>query len=100
MDGIIEALWGDDSGTDRQNALWVYISGLRKALEPDRQKRTDGTVLLTRSPGYVLAAGEDAIDSVRFEKLVAEGRALAETDPAAASLVLGEALAMWRGEPD
>ena len=47
----------------------------------------------------MLAVGEDAIDSVRFEKLVAEGKALAETDPAAASLVLGEALAMWPGKP-
>ncbi len=29
--------------------------------------------------------------------MVAEGRALADVDPAAASLVLGEALALWRG---
>ena len=36
---------------------------------------------------------------MRFERLVAQGRALAETDPAAASLVLGEALALWRGRP-
>ncbi|MGI9609487.1 MAG: AfsR/SARP family transcriptional regulator [Acidimicrobiia bacterium] len=99
MDEILEALWGEDGASAKQNALWVYISGLRKALEPDREKRTDGTVLLTRSPGYVLAASEDAIDAVQFEKLVAEGRALGETDPAAASLVLGEALALWRGKP-
>ena len=99
MDEIIDALWGDDASADRQNALWVYVSGLRKALEPEREKRTDGTVLLTRSPGYVIAADDDDIDAIRFERLVAEGRSLAETDPAAASLVLGEALALWRGKP-
>ena len=31
--------------------------------------------------------------------MVTEGRALADVDPAAASLVLGEALALWRGRP-
>ena len=39
----------------------------------------------------------ELLDSVRFERLVAEGRSLAETDPPAASLVLSEALALWRG---
>ena len=24
-DQIIDALWGDDGGMDRQNALWVYL---------------------------------------------------------------------------
>ncbi|MFN3216508.1 MAG: extracellular solute-binding protein [Acidimicrobiales bacterium] len=96
-DQLIDSLWGDDTGADRQNSLWVYVSGLRKALEPDRQKRTDGTILLTRAPGYVLQVDPGAVDAARFEYLVAEGRSLTDTDPAAASLVLGEALALWRG---
>ncbi len=33
-DQIIDGLWGADGGIDKQNALWVYVSGLRKALEP------------------------------------------------------------------
>ncbi|MDJ0767817.1 MAG: extracellular solute-binding protein [Ilumatobacter sp.] len=96
-DQIIDGLWGDDVGADRQNALWVHVSGLRKALEPEREKRTDGTILLTRPPGYLVEIDPDDIDAVRFERLVVEGRSLAETDPAAASLALGEALALWRG---
>jgi len=98
-DRIIDGLWGDDTPTDRQNALWVYVSGLRKALEPDREKRSEGTILLTRSPGYLVQASPDETDAGRFEQLLAEGRALAETDPDAASLVLGEALSLWRGRP-
>ncbi len=96
-DQIIDRLWGPDGGMDRQNALWVYVSGLRKALEPDRERRSEGSILLTRSPGYLVKAAPEEIDSVRFEQLVAEGRALVDVDPAAASLVLAEALALWRG---
>lgn len=96
-DSIINGLWGDEAGTDKQNALWVNISGLRKALEPGREKRSKGTILLTRSPGYLLDIDRHEIDATRFEGMVAEGRALADTDPGAASLVLGEALALWRG---
>ncbi len=96
-DQLIDGLWGDDGSADRQNSLWVYVSGLRKALEPDREKRSDGSILLTRAPGYLLHTEPDEIDSVRFEHLVTEGKALAHTDPAAASVVLGEALALWRG---
>ena len=96
-DQIIDRLWGADGGMDRQNALWVYVSGLRKALEPDRERRSEGSILLTRAPGYLVKAAPEEIDSVRFEQLVAEGRALVDVDPAAASLVLAEALALWRG---
>ncbi len=97
-DRILDELWGDAGGTDKQNALWVYVSGLRKALDPEREKRTEGSILLTRSPGYLIDAAAEQIDSLRFEQMVAEGRALADVDPAAASLVLGESLALWRGK--
>ncbi|MEM9519218.1 MAG: extracellular solute-binding protein [Actinomycetota bacterium] len=98
-DAIIDSLWGETGGSDRQNSVWVYISGLRKALDPDREKRSDGTVLLTRSPGYLLSVDADQIDAVRFERQVSEGRLLTDADPAAASIVLGEALGLWRGRP-
>ena len=74
-DRIIDELWGDEPRADRQNALWVHVSNLRSALEPDRGKRSEGTLLLTRSPGYLLQVGPDEVDAGRFEQLVAEGRA-------------------------
>jgi DNA-binding SARP family transcriptional activator/ABC-type glycerol-3-phosphate transport system substrate-binding protein len=98
-DRIIDELWGDEAATDRQNALWVQVSKLRSALEPDRERRSDGTVLLTRLPGYVLAVEDSGTDVWRFEQAMREGRSLLESDPAAASLVLGEGLAVWRGRP-
>jgi DNA-binding SARP family transcriptional activator/ABC-type glycerol-3-phosphate transport system substrate-binding protein len=91
-DRLIDDLWGPDGSADRQNALWVHISNLRKALGGDK-------VLVTRSQGYVLEPAGFTSDVTEFERLVAEGRALAETDPAAATIVLGEALQLWRGRP-
>jgi two-component SAPR family response regulator len=98
-DRIIDELWGDQPASDRQNALWVHVSNLRSALEPAREKRSEGTLLLTRSPGYLLRVDPDELDAWRFERSVQEGRALVDTDPAAASIVLGEGLALWRGRP-
>jgi serine/threonine protein kinase/DNA-binding SARP family transcriptional activator/ABC-type glycerol-3-phosphate transport system substrate-binding protein len=96
-DRIMDALWGEEAASDRQNALWVHISGLRTALEPGREKRSEGTILLTKAPGYLLQVDLEDVDALQFERMAAEGRALAEADPAAASLVLSEALALWRG---
>jgi DNA-binding SARP family transcriptional activator/DNA-binding beta-propeller fold protein YncE len=96
-DRIIDELWGEDAGRDRQNALWVAVSRLRTLLEPDRERRSEGNILLTRAPGYTLVADPTAIDAFRFESLASEGRALLPVDPAAGALVLSEALALWRG---
>src|SRR4029079_9463869 len=92
-DRILDELWGEAGGVDKQNALWVYVSGLRKALEPDREKRTEGAILLTRAPVYLVQVAAAQIDSLRFEAMVTEGRALADVDTGAAALRLGESLA-------
>ena len=97
-DRLIDDLWADDDGHDHQNALWAHISNLRKALEPDLDDRTSG-VLMTSSPGYVLRVEDESVDAAVFERRVAEGRALLDTDPAAVAGLLSEALAMWRGRP-
>jgi serine/threonine protein kinase/DNA-binding SARP family transcriptional activator len=96
-DRILDELWGDAGTTDRQSSLWVYVSGLRGALEPDRPKRSEGSVLLTRNPGYVAAVDPADIDSGRFEQRVAEARLTVGTDPASAAATLRDGLALWRG---
>jgi DNA-binding SARP family transcriptional activator/ABC-type glycerol-3-phosphate transport system substrate-binding protein/tRNA A-37 threonylcarbamoyl transferase component Bud32 len=95
-DRILDELWGE-GGADKQNALWVHVSNLRSALEPDRPARVEGTLLLTRAPGYLLQLDPEEVDVASFERLLAEGRGLASHDPSAASLVFAEALSMWRG---
>jgi DNA-binding response OmpR family regulator len=56
-DRIIDELWGDEFVPGRQNALWVHMSNLRSAVEPERRRRSEGTILLTRAPGYMLHVG-------------------------------------------
>ena len=91
VDRLADGLWGEDHPGSAANMVQGYVSQLRKFLGAE--------LIRTRSPGYVLAAEPDSIDASRFERLVRLGRAeLAEGRPGAAADVLGEALALWRGE--
>jgi len=83
-DRILDELWGE-GGAGKQNALWVHVSNLRSVLEPERPPRSEGTVLLTRAPGYLLRVDSAELDSAAFEHLVSEGRGLLSSDPPAAA---------------
>lgn len=96
-DQILEHLWGD-GGDDKLNALRVHVSRLRDALDPDRA-RGEGSLLETVGNGYRLNVDDNHVDIARFEKLVAEGRALFPTDPAQGASRLRTALDLWRGSP-
>jgi DNA-binding SARP family transcriptional activator len=87
-ESLIAALWGESPPRTTATSLQNVIVSLRKLLGPD--------ALETRPPGYRLVADADAIDLARFERLVASARGL---EPADQAERLGEALALWRGEP-
>ena len=94
-DRLIDALWGDEQPDTAGKALQVYVSRLRKLLEPDGKG-----ILVTRPPGYALQLGSHELDLRRFERLRGEARAAAaDGDPATAEARLGEALSLWRGAP-
>lgn len=100
LDRFIDCLWGDDPPASATNALQVYVSGLRKILEPERPVKAGSGVLVRRSPGYVLQVPTTAIDAFRFELLAEEGRALLDAGrPGPACDTLGRALGLWRGPP-
>jgi YVTN family beta-propeller protein len=96
-DVLIDRLWGDHPPAGAGHALEVYVSRLRKALEP----AADGSqVVLTRPGAYLLRAAAEHIDVRRFERLVEEGRrALAAGTPGPAAASLRAALRLWRGPP-
>jgi ABC-type transport system substrate-binding protein/DNA-binding SARP family transcriptional activator len=95
-DVLVDRLWGERPPAGAQHTLEVYVSRLRKALEPV----AGGPVVLTRSGAYLLRAPSDHIDVCRFERLAAEGRrALAASKPGQAAADLRGALALWRGAP-
>ena len=97
-DRLIDELWGEDAPATAQSALQVHVSQLRRVLEPHRGQGDTHEVVVTRPPGYVVRLAPDQLDLHRFERLLAEGaQSLADGRPQAASALLGEALALWRG---
>jgi DNA-binding SARP family transcriptional activator len=93
QDQLAEALWGEHAPRSAANALQNYVLRLRRALQ-----HADGVHIVTDPTGYRLEAPADAVDARLAERLIAEGReAAASGDLAAASRLLREALALWRG---
>jgi DNA-binding SARP family transcriptional activator len=85
---LIDALWGEQPPATAATALRNAVSQLRKQLGSD--------AIETRPAGYVLHAPGDAVDAVRFERLLAEARN-APSDERIDRL--RAALAEWRESP-
>jgi predicted ATPase/DNA-binding SARP family transcriptional activator len=91
IDRIIDDIWGEAAGDTAAHTVQVYVSQLRKGLPAG--------VIVTRAPGYVLAAAPETLDAERFERLLERGRAALAGDPAGALALLDEQAALWRGAP-
>jgi predicted ATPase/DNA-binding SARP family transcriptional activator len=83
---LIDWIWGERPPSDAANALQRLASRLRKALPEGLIEGQPG--------GYRLTVARDAVDAVRFERLLAQARR--EEGPGRVRL-LREALALWRG---
>jgi DNA-binding SARP family transcriptional activator len=84
---LVDELWGANPPKGAANALQYHVSQLRKALAPSE-------AILTRAPGYVIHVESDALDLLRFERLVHDAQA---SPPDTAARLLREALGLWRG---
>lgn len=103
---FMEELWEDKPPTSASTTLQTYIYQLRKCLNI-RVSRGSGRagkgplpdmLLHTYANGYMLSLAEDALDTLRFERMVQRGRELLDADSAAeAAHLLREALALWHG---
>jgi predicted ATPase/DNA-binding SARP family transcriptional activator/tetratricopeptide (TPR) repeat protein len=84
---LIDWIWGEQPPADTANALQRLVSRLRKAL-PE--------ALIEGQPGggYRLTVDPDAVDAVRFERLVAQAR---DAEGSRRVRLLRDALALWRG---
>jgi DNA-binding SARP family transcriptional activator/Tfp pilus assembly protein PilF len=89
MDQLLGRVWDSHLPANRA-VLYTYVGNLRRALS-----RAVGLSLVRRSGGYVLEADEDAIDVIRFGRLIYAARATA-ADAEAADL-LSQAMREWRG---
>ncbi|WP_053849136.1 AfsR/SARP family transcriptional regulator [Streptomyces sp. NRRL B-24085] len=91
---LVEDLWAGDPPADAVGAVRTFVAGLRRALEPERPRRTPSRLLVTEGPGYALRTEPAHVDAWRFEHTVA---AAAGLSPAQAAPRLTEALELWRG---
>jgi DNA-binding response OmpR family regulator len=91
---LAEDLWEGSPPESASAALRVHVSRLRRTLAA---AGVEG-ILVTRPPGYLLDVPDDAVDTARFEALVAGARtAVAEGRPNEAVTGFRAALALWRG---
>lgn len=51
LDRLIDALWPQQPPARASATVQVFVSNLRRALEPDRPRGTPAAVLVTRAPG-------------------------------------------------
>ncbi|MBB2911136.1 DNA-binding SARP family transcriptional activator [Streptosporangium becharense] len=100
VDSLLYDLWDDDAAKGAQSGLQVYISRLRRVLEPGRPRGGPNRLLVTVASGYALRAAPEQVDALRFESLVrSAGEQLEGDDPASARVSLEKALGLWRGTP-
>ncbi len=84
---LIDWIWGEQPPADTANALQRLVSRLRKALpEVSIEGHPGGSYRLTVEP--------DAVDAVRFERLIAQAR---DAEGSRQVQLLRAALTLWRG---
>jgi DNA-binding SARP family transcriptional activator len=99
LDRIIDELWPGQPPKTAEQVVRVYVSQLRKSLEPGRSENSP-QVLVTRGSGYLLSVGPEELDLDRFDSLRADGRRLLATgDFAQAVEAFDQALSLWSGPP-
>ena len=91
VDRLLDAVWPADPPGSARAALHSHVSRLRGHLGP-AAPRLEGS-----SGSYRLALAGDAIDAAQARSLLARARGLAGGDPDAATALLRQARALWRG---
>ncbi|MEU3519457.1 BTAD domain-containing putative transcriptional regulator [Streptomyces sp. NPDC006654] len=94
VDRLVDRLWRGRPPRKAAASLHVYVSNLRRVLEPGRAPRTPAGVLVSVAPGYALRLPEEAVDAWRFEAAVRRART---APPAEARRLLEEAMGWWHG---
>ncbi|MGF1431003.1 BTAD domain-containing putative transcriptional regulator [Kitasatospora sp. LaBMicrA B282] len=85
---LLDLVWDGEPPPQARAALHGHIAALRKVLPA-------GLDLETVPSGYRLQCAADLVDSHRFERLYRQAQG--STDPAERSLLLQQALGLWRG---
>jgi predicted ATPase/DNA-binding SARP family transcriptional activator len=96
VDQLIDMLWNGMPPPTASTMVHGAVAGLRRSLESTRRAGA-AQLLATRGGGYVLDVDPEQLDVFRFERLLAQGRQLADASPSRAAALLTDALMLWRG---
>ena len=92
----IDAIWGEAAPRWAVNLLQRDISGLRRALEPERRERPSPSFLQWTDAGYLLDLSHSSLDLATFEELVERAKkARSGRKDAEAARLLHTALDLW-----
>jgi DNA-binding SARP family transcriptional activator len=96
IDRIVDGIWPEQPPRSVVENIRTYVSQLRSLLH----RASDRRRLESHPGGYRLVADLEELDLLRFTSLAAHGRhALQVGDYASATVLLGEAMELWRGAP-
>jgi DNA-binding SARP family transcriptional activator len=96
---LAELLWDGTPPRAWSATLRSHVHHLRRALAGANGHDPLATGRVGAEAAYCLRVPVESVDATMFERLVAAGRtALVESRPAAASVLLRDALGMWRGQ--
>jgi DNA-binding SARP family transcriptional activator len=99
VDAIADAVWGEEPPDRAAGVVQVYVSNLRRLLDPIRADRDGAELIVTRRPGYLVALVPSELDVRIAERHVADARAAAEAGRAVAAVdAYRQAESLWRGD--
>jgi DNA-binding SARP family transcriptional activator len=96
VDRLADDLWHGEPPPKAAAALQVYVSHLRRALEPDRPRRAAAAVVVSAAPGYCLKLPLEQVDAWAFEAKIAAAQQESHSERRLA--LLDEALDLWSGD--
>lgn len=95
---MINAVWGEAAPRNAVNLVQRHVSGLRRALEPERPGHAPSGLLVWTETGYQLTLPKGALDLDIFESELSRARAArAAGQLREAAEALHSALGLWRG---
>jgi predicted ATPase len=89
-DRLIDEVWGSSPPASVRDALYTYVSNLRRLFGADRLVRSAG--------GYQLRVEPDEIDALLFGEEAIRARALLEAEPHRSAEILERGLGRWQGD--
>jgi len=95
VERVIDRLWGEVPPVSAPARVRALVAELRRALADD-----GASLVVTRSPGYLIRVEGDALDVAVFDRRVeAAGRAALDGRHEDAVALYDKALELWRGAP-